>query len=916
MNPRSVYNKLDEFHTFIKEEEVDCLFLSESWERSYLTLDKVIKLEDYTVISNVSQRMGNGGRPAIVANSKRFEVQNLTNSLIQIPWGVEAVWCILTPRNVTRDSKIQKIACCSLYSKPDSRKKTLLLDHISDAFNILSTKYDRGLHFVIAGDTNDLNLVPILSLSPRFRQIVKDWTRMDPPALLDPILTTLSNYYQVPECLDPLDADPDKNGKKSDHRIVLAKPISTINNKSGRVTRKVKVRPFPQSGFFKMKEWFVDQSWERVHQAETAHEKAAIFQQMLLLTLDEIFPEKIRKINSDDQAWISHKLKVLDRKRKRIYHKERRSDKWKKLNKFFKSEVKSAKADFYKKSVADLKQKNPGQWYSWLKKISSHDQMDQQINIDDINHLPDQEQAEIIAAKFSSIPNEYEPLKTEDISVPPFSQEDVPQFLPSQVWLLLTQLKTNKATVPGDFPAKLIKMFAAYLAEPLTDIINTSVRRGEYPQMYKFEVCTPVPKKYPPQNTSEIRNISGLLTFDKIMEKLISELIISDMKLNIDPSQYGNQKGISIQHYLIDMIHRILEALDNNSKGDTFAVIANLIDWNNAFPRQCPKLGIELFMRNGVRPALVPVLVNYFQDREMTVKWHGCHSVPRKINGGGPQGATLGLLEYLSQSNNSADMVSESERFKFLDDLSILEIVNLLTVGLSSFNLKQQVPNDVPSHNQFIASHNLQSQQWLNEINQWTKNQKMLVNDKKTKTIIFNYTDKYQFTTRLSINDKPIEVINSTRLLGTIITNDLKWDENTANIVKKANARMELLRKVASFGTNMEELKNIYFLFVRSLLEQSATVWHSSITQENKDDLERVQRSAVKIIMGERYNGYQKALAELEIETLEQRRENLCLNFALKCSKNEKSKKMFPLNEKQHKMNTRKNEKHMQILKG
>jgi hypothetical protein len=64
----------------------------------------------------------------------------------------------------------------------------------------------------------------------------------------------------------------------------------------------------------------------------------------------------------------------------------------------------------------------------------------------------------------------------------------------------------------------------------------------------------------------------------------------------------------------------------------------------------------------------------------MTVKWHGCQSLPRKVNGGGPQGATLGLLEYLSQSNNSADMVSESDRLKFIDDLSILEIVNLLTV--------------------------------------------------------------------------------------------------------------------------------------------------------------------------------------------------------------------------------------------
>ena len=72
----------------------------------------------------------------------------------------------------------------------------------------------------------------------------------------------------------------------------------------------------------------------------------------------------------------------------------------------------------------------------------------------------------------------------------------------------------------------------------------------------------------------------------------------------------------------------------------------------------------------------------------MSVKWHGCCSVPKKINGGGPQGATLGLLEYMSQSNHSADCVDVKDRFKFVDDLSILEIVNLLTVGITSFNMK------------------------------------------------------------------------------------------------------------------------------------------------------------------------------------------------------------------------------------
>ena len=52
----------------------------------------------------------------------------------------------------------------------------------------------------------------------------------------------------------------------------------------------------------------------------------------------------------------------------------------------------------------------------------------------------------------------------------------------------------------------------------------------------------------------------------------------------------------------------------------------------------------------------------------------------RHLHGGGPAGSTLGLFEYLSLSNNSADCVSPEDRFKFVDNLSILEIINLLTV--------------------------------------------------------------------------------------------------------------------------------------------------------------------------------------------------------------------------------------------
>ena len=276
-------------------------------------------------------------------------------------------------------------------------------------------------------------------------------------------------------------------------------------------------------------------------------------------------------------------------------------------------------------------------------------------------------------------------------------------------------------------------------------------------------------------------------------------------------------------YFFNNNIDRILTELDSKSQGKSAAVLATFVDWETAFTRQCPTLGVKSFIENGVRPSLIPILINYFKDRKMSVNWHGKRSVLKHIKGGGPQGATIGLLEYLSQSNSNANCVNANDRFKFIDDLSILEIINLITIGLASHNLKGQVPSDVPMHNQIIPAENLQTQDWLNSIQKWTKDQKMVINSKKTKAMIFNFSTD-QFSTRLKLNDENIEIIENTKLLGTLIENDLKWDLNTKSLVKKANMRMQLLRKVASFGASKEDLKDIYVLFIRSILEQSAVV--------------------------------------------------------------------------------------------
>ena len=86
-------------------------------------------------------------------------------------------------------------------------------------------------------------------------------------------------------------------------------------------------------------------------------------------------------------------------------------------------------------------------------------------------------------------------------------------------------------------------------------------------------------------------------------------------------------------------------------------------------------------------------------------------------------------------------------------------------------------------------------------------------------------------------------------------------------------------------------------------------MWHSSLTQKNENNLERIQKAALKVILKERYQSYSDALMTLKIKSLKDRREELCLKFAKNCLKIEKFKKFFPLNKKEHSMLMRKSDK-------
>ena len=190
----------------------------------------------------------------------------------------------------------------------------------------------------------------------------------------------------------------------------------------------------------------------------------------------------------------------------------------------------------------------------------------------------------------------------------------------------------------------------------------------------------------------------------------------------------------------------------------------------------------------------------------------------------------------------------------------------------------------------------------------------MKLNEKKTKAMVINMSKKYQFVTDLELNGEQVEFVDSARLLGVHVSNDLTWNLNTKHIVKNGNLRLKLLHSAAKFTSNMKDLKIIYNQYVRSKLEYGCKVWHSGLTKQNRNDIERIQKSSCKIILGKNYTTYKKALKDLRMESLHDRRERLNLNFAKQSLKIPVMKKLFPLKISKHKMKKRKEQKY-QVIK-
>ena len=98
-------------------------------------------------------------------------------------------------------------------------------------------------------------------------------------------------------------------------------------------------------------------------------------------------------------------------------------------------------------------------------------------------------------------------------------------------------------------------------------------------------------------------------------------------------------------------------------------------------------------------------------------------------------------------------------------------------------------------------------------------------------------------------------------------------------------------------------------MHIRSTAEYCSTIFHSSLSEKLSRKIESIQKTSLKVILGEMYVSYEAALEMCGLEALHSRRENRCLQFGMKCLTRKTLGELFPLNPKTDTHNVRRREK-------
>ena len=202
---------------------------------------------------------------------------------------------------------------------------------------------------------------------------------------------------------------------------------------------------------------------------------------------------------------------------------------------------------------------------------------------------------------------------------------------------------------------------------------------------------------------------------------------------------------------------------------------------------------------------------------------------------------------------------------KFVDDLSVAVSVHLPVSVVKRDHMPlppsyhERTGHILPNENTIMSS-------FLDKLQSFSDQNLMKINHDKTKLMLFNKSKAIDFLPSFPFgHEDNLEVIESTRLLGIILSSDLKWERNTQFICAKAMSRLWLLRRMKRRNLDPLLICDYYTKEIRPVLELAAPAWHSNLTKSQSTSIERVQKTALRVILGDLYTNYEYACSLLSV---------------------------------------------------
>ena len=432
-----------------------------------------------------------------------------------------------------------------------------------------------------------------------------------------------------------------------------------------------------------------------------------------------------------------------------------------------------------------------------------------------------------------------------------------------------------------------------------------SIGEGMYPQSWKVEFMNPIPKIFPPEQYSDLRNISLTEWISKGYENFLLngsatvKGLLYYVRKYLDPNQFAVSKS-SCTHALLKIIDFILKNTDKNSPPK--AVLSLLADWSKAFNNCNHNIIIRILQTMLVPQWLIRILMSYLQNRKIIVRFRGKQSEAKAMDGGTTQGTLIGVILYILYINpigfpseitlnvnesltkyweefkvpesiplNDDKLPETLQSTKYMDDATIQEIIDIKTTLVSKIDRSGPL-NFYESSGKILPKENSLLQGELEKIKQISDSREMKLNDKKTFLFISNFTKVHQFRPDLQIPgaQENLQIKFETKLLGYWLTTDLKPKIHIAYLLKIAYRRIWAIRRLKANGVSDNDIIFFYCLKIRSVLEFSCQIFQPMMTQTNRNDMERVQKIVLKITLGPKYSEYPAACEKFGISQLEE----------------------------------------------